>query len=46
VAGLTPKAAIGTVMREMIHLIYGIIKSERPLGTNFNHLALAAQDGI
>jgi len=38
-SGLAPKAV-------MAHLIYGVIKSERPFDANFNHSALAIQDGI
>jgi len=30
----------------LAHLIYGVIKSERPFDANFNHSALAIQDGI
>ena len=45
-AGLAPKAVIGAVMRKLAHLIYGVIKSERPFDANFNHSALAIQDGI
>ena len=45
-SGLAPKAVIGAVMRKLAHLIYGVIKSERPFDANFNHSALAIQDGI
>ena len=45
-AGLAPKAVVGAVMRKLAHLIYGVIKSEQPFDANFNHSALAIQDGI
>lgn len=44
--GLAPKAVVGAVMRKLAHLIYGIIKSGQPFDANFNHSALAIQDGI
>jgi transposase len=33
-AGLTPKAVIGAVMRQLTHLIYGVIKSGQPFDAN------------
>ena len=42
----TYRAVVGAVMRKLAHLIYGVIKSERPFDANFNHSALAIQDGI
>lgn len=44
--GLAPKAIVGAVMRKLAHLIYGVIKSGQPFDANFNHSALAIQDGI
>ncbi len=44
--GLALKAVVGAVMRKPAHLIYGVIKSGQPFDANFNHSALAIQDGI
>jgi|JI6StandDraft_1071083.scaffolds.fasta_scaffold130709_2 hypothetical protein len=33
-------------MPKLAHLIYGVIKSEQLFDANFNHSALAIQDGI
>lgn len=47
-AGLAPKTVtvIEVVMRKLAHLIYGVVKSEQPFDTIFNHSALVIQDGI
>jgi len=44
--GLAPKAVVGAVMRKLVHLIYGVIKSGTPFDASFNHSGLAIQDGI
>ena len=44
--GLAPKAVVGAVMRKLVHLIYGVIKSGLPFDASFNHSGLAIQDGI
>lgn len=44
--GLAKKAAIGAVMRKLVHLIYGVVKSGKPFDPNFLRQELAIQDGI
>ena len=44
--GLAPKAVVGAVMRKLVHLIYGVIKSGLPFDASFNHSGLVIQDGI
>ena len=45
-AGLAPKAVIGAVMRKLVHLIYGVIKSGRPFDISLAAPRLDYQDGI
>ena len=45
-AGLAPKAVVGAVMRKLVHLIYGVIKSGRPFDINLAAPRLDYQDGI
>lgn len=45
-AGLAPKAVIGAVMRKLAHLIYGVIKSDKPFDANSAMGRVAIQDGI
>jgi len=45
-AGLAPKAVVGTVMRKLAHLIYGVIKSGQPFDANRASARVAFQDGI
>jgi len=45
-AGLAPKAVVGTVMRKLAHLIYGVIKSGQPFDPKFSTARLDFQDGI
>lgn len=33
--GLAPKAVVGAAMRELAHLIYGVVKSGKPFDANF-----------
>lgn len=44
--GLARKAVIGAVMRKLVHLIYGVLKSGKPFDPNFLVQRLAIQDGI
>ena len=44
--GLAPKAVIGAVMRKLVHLIYGVIKSGRPFNMQLAMPKLDLQDGI
>ena len=44
--GLAPKAVIGAVMRKLVHMIYGVVRSGEPFRADFGHPALDAQDGI
>ena len=44
--GLAPKAVIGAVMRKLVHLIYGVVKSGLPFDASFKHSGLVIQDGI
>ena len=45
-AGLAPKAVVGAVMRKLVHLIYGVIKSGKPFDINIAMPRLDYQDGI
>jgi transposase len=45
-SGLAPKAVIGAVMRKLVHLIYGVVKSGRPFDMQLAMPKLDAQDGI
>lgn len=44
--GLAPKAIVGAAMRKLVHLIYGVIKSDRPFDATIPMQGLAIQDGI
>lgn len=44
--GMAPKAVIGAVMRKLVHLIYGVIKSGKPFDPHFSNQRLVIQDGI
>ena len=44
--GLAQKAVIGAVMRKLVHLIYGVIKSGRPFNMQLAMPKLDLQDGI
>ena len=44
--GLAPKAVIGAVMRKLVHLIYGVIKSGRPFNMQLAMPRVDLQDGI
>ncbi|MDP8568361.1 IS110 family transposase, partial [Methylophilus aquaticus] len=44
--GLAPKAVIGAVMRKLVHLIYGVIKSGKSFDAEIPLKGLAIQDGI
>ena len=44
--GLAPKAVIGACMHKLAMLIYGVLRSGQPFGTNFETKRLAIQDGI
>lgn len=45
-AGLAPKAVIGAVMRKLVHLIYGVLKSGRSFDLQMAMPKLDTQDGI
>lgn len=45
-SGMAPKAVIGAVMRKLVHLIYGVVKSGKPFDPKFLDQRLAIQDGI
>lgn len=44
--GLAPKAVIGAVMRKLVHLIYGVVKSGKSFDAEIPLKGLAIQDGI
>jgi transposase len=44
--GMVPNAIIGANMRRLVHLIYGVIKSERSFDMAIQMRGLAFQDGI
>lgn len=44
--GLAPKAVIGAVMRKLVHMIYGVVRSGEPFRADYGHPALDAKDGI
>ena len=45
-AGLAPKAVVSAVMRKLVHLIYGAIRSGKPFEINIAMPRLDYQDGI
>jgi len=44
--GMASKAVTGAVMRKLVHLIYGVIRSGKAFDPNYLHSGLAKQDGI
>lgn len=44
--GLAPKAIVGASMRKLVHMIYGVLKSNRRFDARIPMQALAIQDGI
>ena len=44
--GLPKMAVAGAIMRKLVHLIYGVVKSGKPFNPNFAGKGLAIQDGI
>jgi transposase len=44
--GMAKKAVIGAVMHKLAHLIYGVIKTNKPFDANYLAKGLAIQDGI
>lgn len=44
--GLAPKAIVGASMRKLVHMIYGVLKSNRQFDARIPMQALAIQDGI
>lgn len=45
-AGLAPKAVIGAVMRKLVHLIYGVVKSGHPFDMQMAMPKFDSQDDI
>lgn len=45
-SGLSKMAVAGAVMRKLVHLIYGVIRTGQPFDPKFRHSGLAIQDGI
>jgi hypothetical protein len=43
--GLAPKAVIGAVMRKLVHLIYGVVKSGVPFNPTLAMPRVDFQDG-
>ncbi|MDO6747830.1 transposase [Gilvimarinus sp. 1_MG-2023] len=46
VRGLTPKAIIGVSMRKLVHMIYGVVKSETHFNAKIPLSKLDFQEGI
>ena len=44
--GMAKKAVIGAVMHKLAHLIYGVIRNDKPFDRNYLTKGLAIQDGI
>ena len=44
--GMAKKAVIGAVMHKLAHLIYGVIRNNKPFDPNYMAKELATQDGI
>lgn len=44
--GLAPKAIVGASMRRLIHMIYGVLKSNTLFNPKIPMRGLAIQDGI
>lgn len=45
-SGLSKMAVAGAIMRKLVHLIYGVVKSGKPFDPNYLGKGLAIQDGI
>lgn len=45
-SGMAHKAVIGAVMRKLVHMIYGVVRSGKAFDPNFLQSGLAKQDGI
>jgi transposase len=44
--GMPKMAVIGAVMRKLVHIIYGVVRSGKPFDANCLKPTLAIQDGI
>jgi transposase len=44
--GLSKMAVAGAIMRKLVHLIYGVVKSGKPFDPKYMEKRLAVQDGI
>ncbi len=44
--GLAPKAIVGASMRKLVHIIYGVTKSEEPFWAEITFAGLEIQEGI
>lgn len=44
--GMAKKAVIGAVMHKLAHLIYGVIRNDKPFDPNYLSKGLVIQDGI
>jgi transposase len=44
--GMASKAVTGAVMRKLVHLIYGVVRSGKAFDPTYLHAGLAKQDGI
>lgn len=44
--GMAHKAVTGAVMRKLVHLIYGVVRSGKAFDPHYLHPGLAKQDGI
>jgi len=44
--GLSKMAIAGAIMRKLVHLIYGVVKSGKPFDPKYMEKGLAVQDGI
>jgi len=45
-SGLSKMAVAGAVMRKLVHLVYGVVKSGKPFDPDYLGKGLAIQDGI
>lgn len=45
-SGLSKMAVAGAIMRKLVHLVYGVVRSGKPFDPNFLNKGLAIQDGI
>jgi transposase len=44
--GLSKMAVAGAIMRKLVHLVYGVVKSGKPFDAKYSAKGLAIQDGI